>query len=218
MQMQKITVLVAVGNPVLQAGLCSLLQEDPGLDIISRLGDSQQAIIVTKQLIPKVVIIDAGLPKTGGMKVCEQIKAACPTTAIIVLCMQPCESEMFTFIRAGAAGYLSLNTAPRELLSAIYSICSGEAVIDLETIRKTFEHIGASKDRTEALGLLHSREVEILKLAADGFSNKRIATRLGISERTVQSHMVHIFAKLQVGSRTEAVVKGLQEGWLTLTT
>jgi len=195
--------------------LCSLLEKAADIDIVARVADGEEAIRLAKQLTPHVAIIDVALSDIDVTKACERIKVVCPTTAILILCTRADESQMLACLKGGAAGYLPSDTDPHDLISAIYTIRSGEAVVDLETIRMAVRHIGVLQDETKAPELLQRREVEVLKLAAEGFSNKQIAAKLGISERTVQSHMVHIFTKLGVASRTEAVLQALRKGWLT---
>jgi DNA-binding NarL/FixJ family response regulator len=122
---------------------------------------------------------------------------------------------MLASLRAGAAGYV-VKTAPiGDLINAIRMVNTGEAVFDMKVISNLLSHIATEEGKTrKGLARLQSRELEVLKLAAKGMSNNQIATELVISKRTVQTHMVNIFKKLEVGSRTEAVLRALREGWL----
>ncbi len=120
-------------------------------------------------------------------------------------------------LRAGAAGYILKSVPITELINAIRMAHAGEAVFDLKAITKVLHRWGAYPGEAKAgLGELHTRELEVLKRAAKGVSNRAISGELGISERTVQTHLVNIFKKLGVGSRTEAVLRALREGWLTV--
>ena len=120
-------------------------------------------------------------------------------------------------LEAGAAGYLLKNVSLRDLISAVRSVHAGKGVFDLKATSKILRRLAPGKgEERRGLGELHRRELEVLKLAGKGMSNKEIAAELSISERTVQTHLTNIFRKLEVGSRTEAVLHGLKEGWFTL--
>ena len=215
--MKKIRVLVADDHPTFREGLCHFLENEKDMEVVARPTDGEETVRLAKELLPDVAIIDVAMPKLNGIEAARQIKAANPTTAILMVSAYAYESYLLASVRVGAAGYL-LKTAPvSELISAVRSVISGEAVFDLKGISKILGRL-ATEPGAESKGLegLHDREVQILKIAAKGQSNKHIAEKLGISERTVQTHMFHIFKKLEVGSRTEAVLRALREGWLTL--
>ncbi len=215
--MNKIKVLVADDHPTFREGLCHFLTEEKDMEVVAKAADGEETVRLAKQLLPDVAIIDVAMPKLNGIEAARQIKAACPTTAIFMVSAYGYESYLLASVRAGAAGYLLKNAPVGELISAVRSVRSGEAVFDLKAIGKILARVATEEGgERKGLGRLHQRELQILKIAAKGLSNKHIAEQLGIGERTVQTHMFNIFRKLEVGSRTEAVLHALREGWLTL--
>lgn len=215
--MKKIRVLVADDHPVFQEGLCRLLEAENDIEVVAKAATSEETVRLAKDLMPDVAIIDVAMPSFNGIEAARQIKGACPTICILMLSAFGYESYLLASLRAGAAGYLLKTTPPRELVSAVRSVDTGEAVFNMKAISKTLRHLTAEEsEQKKGAGELHHRELEVLKLAAKGMSNAKIATELCISDRTVQTHMFNIFGKLTVGSRTEAVLRALREGWLTL--
>ena len=215
--MEKIRILIADDHPAFREGLCRLLEGEEDLECVCKPSDGEEAVSLAKELLPDVAIIDVAMPKLNGIEAAKQIKAACPNTAILMVSAFGYESYILASLRAGAAGYLLKTTPLRELTNAIRSVHTGEAVFDLKAASKILRRLTAEKGKEkEGLEELHRRELEVLKLAAKGISNKEIASKLTISERTVQTHLVNIFRKLGVSSRTEAVLHALKKGWLTL--
>jgi len=214
---EKIRVLIADDHPVFREGLCQLLEREEDLECVAKTADGVEAVRLAKELLPDVAVIDVAMPRLNGIEAARQIKASCPATAILMVSAFGYESYVLASLRAGAAGYLLKSAAPRELANAVRSANAGEAVFDLKAAGKILARLAAEKgEEQRELEELQPRELEVLKLAAKGMTNKEIAEELFISERTVQSHLVNIFRKLDVGSRTEAVLHALREGWLTL--
>jgi NarL family two-component system response regulator LiaR len=224
MDMGRIRILVATDDEIFQEGLCRFLEDEEDLECVARAANGEDAIRLAKELMPDVAIIDVGMPLlnptaevTHAAEVASQIKAAHPAIVMLMVSAYGFQPTMLASLEAGASGYLLKKTSAQELISAVRSLYSGKAVFDLEDISKLIGHLGANKGVTiGGIAPLRSREVEVLRVAAKGASNKAIASELGISERTVQTHMVNIFRKLEVSSRTEAVLRALREGWLTL--
>lgn len=215
--MEKIKVLVADAHPVFRDGLCRLLEDEDDLEIVARAADGEEAIRLAKELLPDVAILDVAMPGLNGIEAATQIKAVCPNIGILMMSAYNYESYMIASLRAGAAGYLLKNVSLRDLINAIRLVHAGEGVFDLKAASRILSRVAGEKweDRRGLEGL-GRREVEVLKLAAKGISNKEIAAELVISERTVQTHLVNIFRKLRVNSRTGAVFTALKEGWLTV--
>ena len=215
--METIKVLVADDHPAFREGLCHFLENEKGLEVVAKATDGEEAIRLSKELLPDVAIIDVAMPKVNGIEAARQIKAACPATAILMLSAYGYESYLLTSLRLGVAGYVLKDAPVSELISTVRLVHIGEAVFDLKAISKVLDHLGTDgAGARRGLGEIHPRELQVLKSAAKGISNKAIAEELHISERTVQTHMVSIFRKLKVGSRTEAVLHALREGWLNL--
>lgn len=222
--MKKIKIMVATDDACFQEGLCQFITEEDDLECVAKTISGDDTIKLTEELCPDVVIIDLDIPLHSSstdighaVEVAKQIKAAHPSTAILMVSACGYQQSLFASLQSGVAGYLLKKTAPREFISAVHSLCSGEAVFDLEAITKLIGSLAANKGKEmKAIARLRPREMELLRVAAKGVTNKEIASELGISQRTVQTHLVNIFRKMECGSRTEAVLHALREGWLSL--
>lgn len=213
--MNKITVMIVDDHPPFSQGLSRLLADEADLEVVANSSDGEEAVKLTTQLHPDVAIIDVAMPKMSGIEVARQINAICPSTAILMLSAYDYESYLLHSLQAGARGYL-LKTSPlRELISAVRLVHSGQVVFTSKAANGFLNRLAIDNGK-ERLGGLHNRELQVLRLVAQGKANKEIARELVISDRTVQTHLVAIFRKLAVGSRTEAVARALREGWLTL--
>jgi DNA-binding NarL/FixJ family response regulator len=170
---------------------------------------------LSARLKPDVAVIDIALPKINAIDATKQLKIVSPETAVLVVSSFDSQTFALSSLRAGAAGFLTKDTPTQDLIKAIRLIHAGDGIIERsagETIARNF-----SADRESRQGLdLYPRELEVLKLTAKGLRNKEIARDLTISERTVQAHLSNIFSKLEVASRTEAVLKALKSGWLDI--
>lgn len=215
--MDKIKVLVADDHPTFREGLCRLLQDEKDLEVVASSGDGESAVEEAKKHLPDVAIIDISMPKLNGIDAAKQIKEVSPNTAILMVSAYSYPSYVLAALRGGAAGYLLKDTPLQEIINAIRMVHNGEAVFDLKATGKILRRLATDKvDKQKGAEELQPRELEVLNLAAKGVGNKEIASKLSISERTVQTHLVNIFRKLRVSSRTEAVLYALKEGWLTL--
>ena len=218
--MRKIRILIADDHAVVREGTRRILEQEPDMEVVGEAGDGEEAVNLATSLKPDVAIVDVSMPKMDGIEATRRIKAACPSINVLILSAYDDDQFIFSLLEAGAAGYLLKSIRSRELLDAIRAVYSGESVLHPSIARKVLNRFVSTSDRPteskEPLGMLSDREMEVLKLAAKGFSNQDIAEKLCLSIRTVQGHLGHIFNKLQVGSRTEAVVRALKEGWVTL--
>lgn len=162
--------------------------------------------------------MDVAMPKLNGIEATRQIKAISPSTAVLALTAYDHDQYVFALLEAGAAGYLLKDVSTTDLVEAIRAVYAGESVLHPAIARKVINYFARRTDKAgEApLDQLTEREMEVLKLAARGITNREIASELVISIRTVQVHLSNIFGKLGVGSRTEAVVYALRKGLLTL--
>ncbi|MBN2098497.1 MAG: response regulator transcription factor, partial [Dehalococcoidia bacterium] len=162
---------------------------------------------------------DIAMPKLDGIEATKQIKERCPSVTILILSAYDDDQFIFSLLEAGAAGYLLKSVRSRELVDAVRAVHAGESVLHPSIAKKVlnrFVSTGGKPEAAKPADVLSDREKEILRLATKGLSNAEIAKELYLSVRTVQGHLGHIFNKLQVGSRTEAVVRALKEGWVTL--
>ena len=215
--MEKIRLLIADDHPTFLEGLSRLLQDEEDMECIAKSADGIEAVKLAKQLQPDVAIIDVSMPNLNGIEAAKQIRAACPTTTILMISAFDYQSYILASLRAGAAGYVSKNMPLYELVSAIRLVHNGGSVLDFKATGKIVRYLGTSENsnRTD-FEHLQTRELEVLRLLAKGMSNKDVAAELYISERTVQTHLVNIFRKLGVSSRTQAVLDALKKGWITI--
>jgi len=215
--MDKIRLLIADDHPAFREGLSRLLDDEGDMECIAKPYDGMEAVRLAKELQPDVAIIDVTMPNLNGIEAAKRIKAACPAVAILMVSAFDYESYILASLQAGASGYMSKNTPLRELVSAVRLVYKGESVLDTKATEKVVRRLvtGDNSHKTD-VERLHPRELEILKLAAKGMSNKKIADELIISERTVQTHLVNVFRRMGASSRTQAVLHALKKGWITL--
>jgi two-component system, NarL family, response regulator LiaR len=215
----KIKVLIADDHAVVREGTRRILEQEPDMEVVGEAGDGEEAVNLATDLKPDVAIIDIAMPKMDGIEATKRIKAAWPSINVLILSAYDDDQFIFSLLEAGAAGYLLKSIRSRELIDAIRAVYSGESVLHPSIARKVLNRFVSTSGKPEGQepsGVLSDREMEVLKLAARGLSNQDIAEKLCLSIRTVQGHLGHIFNKLQVGSRTEAVVRALKEGWVAL--
>jgi DNA-binding NarL/FixJ family response regulator len=163
--------------------------------------------------------VDIAMPRLNGIEATKQIKAISPNTAVLILTAYDYDQYVFALLEAGAAGYLLKDVRGQEVIEAVRAVRAGESVLHPVVARKALDHfVHHSMDGSKTPGIspLTDRELEVLRLAAKGLGNKDIARELDLSVRTVQAHLGNIFNKLQVVSRTEAVITGLKNGLLSL--
>ena len=216
--MDRISVLVADDHDIVREGTRRVLENEEDIAVVGEARDGEEAVEQAKRLKPDVVVMDIAMPKLNGIEATKQIKALVPATAILILTIYDNDQYIFSLLEAGAAGYLLKSIHSSALVEAIRSVYAGESVLHPAITRKVLHRFIPSNGNghTQVEDLLSQRELEVIKLAARGLSNKEIAEQLFLSVRTVQGHLNHIFNKLNVGSRTEAILRGLSEGWLSL--
>ena len=214
--MEKIRVLIADDHPLFREGLCRLFQDEEGLECIAMAEDGEEAVKLTQELRPDVAILDVNMPKLTGIDAARQIKQTCPKTAVLMLSAYKYNHYVITSIQAGVDGYLLKNTPRSELIESIRMIHSGKGIFNIEAISKILRRLTSGTDSAESgPNELRKRELEVLKLTARGMSNKQISSELNITDNTVGTHLVNIFRKLRVESRTEAALYALKEGLIS---
>jgi DNA-binding NarL/FixJ family response regulator len=215
---KNVRVLLAEDHVITRQGIRRVLEDEPGIDVVGEAGDGEEAVQLATETHPDVVIMDIAMPKLNGIEATRRIKAVHPTTAVLILSAYDDDEYVFGLLEAGAAGYLLKTVAGDELVRAVRSVFNGEPVLDPAVAKKVIARVTShgrvrepSKEET-----LSQREMEVLRLAAEGLGNKDISARLHLSRRTVEGTLRAVFNKLGVGSRVEAILYGLRRGWFKL--
>jgi two-component system, NarL family, response regulator LiaR len=212
-----IRIVIAEDHAFVQEGTRRLLDMEPDMHVIGVAPDGVEAIEIVERLDPTLVLMDISMPRMDGIEATRRIRAMKPELPILILSAYDDDQYVFALVEAGAAGYLLKDIRREELVDAIRSVSRGESVLHPTIARKVMQRFGGYRgDQQSATDTLTEREVEVLRLAAGGAGNDAIALELGVSARTVQSHLSNVFAKLGVGSRTQAVIAALRQGLIRL--
>jgi len=216
--MAKIKILLAEAHILVREGTRALIQREADMEVIGEAGDGNQAVKMTGKLRPDIVIMDIVMPNLNGIEATKQIKARYPDTAILILTAYDDEHHIFASLDAKASGYLLKTARGQELISTIRAICSGESVLQPSIARKVIERYNAAtKPGSKGMtGPLTKKEMDVLRLAARGKKNKEIAEELNLKVQTVRSRLKKTFKKLNVSSRTEAVMYAMKKGWISI--
>ena len=207
-----IRVLIADDHPVVRRGLRTLLTSEPGLEPVGEATDGAEAVLLARSLQPDVILLDMVMPRKNGLEAIIEIKRENPEARILVLTSFAEDEKVFPAIKAGALGYLLKDSSPEELLEAIRNVYQGQSSLHPTIARKLINELKRPSELTPAQTILTDREVEVLKLVAQGFTNQEIADRLTLSEWTVRTHMRNILDKLHLANRTQAALYALKEG------
>jgi len=215
----KITILLADDHPLFRQSIRSVLDEERDFQIVGEVGDGEEAVRLANELQPDVVLMDITMPKLDGLEATRRIKASHPDMAVLVLTIHSDDQHIIGILEAGAAGYLTKSVFGEEVVQSVRGVVAGEMVLSPSIGQRLLKQAARYPTKSvplEAGERLSARELEIIKLAARGMSNKSIAADLGLTVRTVKGHLANVFSKLNVGSRTEAVIVGLRVGFLSI--
>jgi DNA-binding NarL/FixJ family response regulator len=219
-----ISVLLADDQPLLRRGFRMILEAEQGLTVAGEAGDGAEAVELARRVRPDVVLMDIRMPGTDGIEATRRITAAEPGVRVLVLTTFDLDEYAFGALRAGASGFLLKDVRPHELVAAIRTVASGDAVVSPRVTRRLLEEYaqqlpvagadaGADQaNRYPALSSLTEREREVLAVVAQGLSNTEIAASLFVSETTVKSHVGRILAKLGLRDRVQIVVLAYESG------
>lgn len=209
-----ISVLLADDHAMVRAGIRQFLERAGDIQVISEADDGIMAQELIREQPPDIAVLDIQMPKASGIEVTRWVRANYPEVGVLILTAYDDDPYVLAVLQAGANGYVLKTASPRELIQAVRDVHMGKSVLDPAITKKLLLQLSHQKE-TIGLERLTERELEVLSLAAKGFTNKAIGLQLGISDRTVQGHMAHIFNKLQASSRTEAVMRGVSLGLIS---
>ena len=213
------TVTLVDDHPVVHSALKYELEKEDDFKVIAEASDGEEAVKVVTELKPDLVVMDIGLPKLNGIEATRQIKTACLDTIVLVLTIFDDVEHILGILESGADGYLTKNVLVEDIIKSMRSAVAGEVVLSPQVFKQVLKY--SLRHVTKSMKLdtgvkLTIRELEIIRLVARGMSNKQIAEDLNLGTRTVKSHLVDIFHKLDVFSRTEAVIIALRIGLLKI--
>lgn len=219
--MEKIKVLIADDHRVVREGLSAILKTKDEIEVVGEAKDGQEAVEKARALVPDVILMDVSMPRMGGVEATRVIKRELPHIGIVALTMYEEQQYIFDLVRAGATGYLLKDTDSAQIVSAIKAIYRGESLIHPSVASKILAEFsllsqGKGRKRPWADHDLTEREITVLRLVADGKTNKEIANNLDLSEKTVKNHVRNIFHKLQVYDRTQAAILAIRKGIIDL--
>lgn len=212
----KIRVILADDHAVVRKGIREFLEAEDDIVVVAEATDGSEALDLVVRHEPDVAVLDVQMPGVGGIEATRRIKAERPGVRVLILTAYDEDPYIFALLQAGASGYILKTAGSRELAEAVRAVHRGEPALDPSVARKVVQQLtsGRPSGAQEAVEALTERELEVLRLAAEGMTNKGIGQALDISDRTVQGHLANIYGKLDAGSRTEAVTKALKLGWI----
>jgi DNA-binding NarL/FixJ family response regulator len=209
-----IRTLLVDDHLLLRQGTRALLDADRDIEIVAETGSGAEALELARRLRPDVVVLDIRLQDVSGVEVARALRADLPEIKVLILSAYHTEQYVRGLFAVGVHGYLLKSASGSELISAVHAVMRGETALDAEVSAQVSD--GRIRSGIGAVETLSEREREVLQLVADGASNKEIAARLGLSIRTVETHVSNAMAKLGARSRTEALSRGVERGVITL--
>ncbi|WP_410790408.1 response regulator [Kribbella sp. C-35] len=207
-----IRIVVADDHPMVRDGLRTLFDAYADTELVAEAGTGREAIRAAVTECPDVLIMDLGMPDVDGFAATAEIGQVAPDVAVLVLTMSDDDRTVFAAMRAGARGYLVKGATKEEIIRAVTSVAAGEAIFGPDVARRVLSYFSAPRPEHEPFPQLTPRERGVLDLLAQGLSNTAIATRLGLSLKTVNNNTSSIFAKLRVAGRSEAIIRAREAG------
>jgi two-component system NarL family response regulator len=215
-----IRVMIADDHALFRQGLRIVLDAEPDLEVVAEASDGEEAIARATDAIPDIILMDVRMPKVSGIEAAARLKQELPASKVVMLTVSDEEQDLFEAIKAGASGYLLKEIEPAEVARAIRHIQAGQSLLSPSMASKLLTEFATMTKRTDerayAPPRLTDREMEVLKLVAQGMSNREIAKNLFISENTVKNHIRNILEKLHLHSRMEAVIYAVREKLLEI--
>lgn len=210
---EPITVLLVDDHEMVRRGVRAFLETQPDITVIAEAGSGEEAVRLAAEHAPDVALMDLIMPGMDGVEATRSLTASSPRTSVVMLTSYHDDEHIFPAIRAGALSYVLKAVGPEELADAVRKAAAGEAVLHPRVAARVVRELhGARRDEPNAFRDLSDRELEVLKLIAEGLSNAEIASRLYVSEKTVKSHVSNILGKLHLADRTQAAVFAWRQG------
>ncbi len=210
----KIRVLLADDHHIVRAGIRQLLEDARDLEVIAEAGDGEEAETLIEKQKPDVAVLDIQMPKASGIEVTRWVRSHYPEVGVLILTAYNDDPYVMAVLQAGANGYVLKTAKADELIQAVRDVHEGKSALDPAITRKLMSSLFKQSEHVTSEPLT-DRELDVLRLAAKGYTNKAIGMQLTISDRTVQGHLAHIFDKMQATSRTEAVMRAVSLGWIS---
>src|SRR5512139_1599605 len=210
----KIRILLADDHHLVRSGIHQLLESAGDMEVIAEASDGEEAQTLIQEHKPDVAVLDIQMPKATGIEVTRWVRANLPEVGVLILTAYNDDPYVMAVLQAGANGYVLKTAGADELIHAVRGVNEGRSALDPAITAKLMQNIFKQPDKAPKEPLT-DREFDVLRMAAKGFTNKAIGVQLGISDRTVQGHLAHIFDKLQASSRTEAVMRAVSLGWIS---
>jgi DNA-binding NarL/FixJ family response regulator len=213
-----IRVILADDHAVVRKGIREFLEEAGDVEVVAEADDGAQALRLIEEHRPDVAVLDIRMPTMTGVEAARQVKHRFPQVRVLILTAYDDDPYVFALLQAGADGYVLKTASGDELVRAVRTVHRGESALSPEIATKVVRQAvsGRPEGAADQIETLTERELDVLRLAARGFTNRAIGHELGISHRTVQGHLQSVYGKLDVNSRTEAVTEALRRGWIVI--
>ena len=216
--MPMIRVVLADDHAVVRKGIREFLEKAGDIHVVAEAADGEEALALVAEHQPDVLVLDIQMPRLSGVEVTRRVAAQHPSVRILALTAYDDDPYVFALLKTGATGYILKTADSDELVRAVRAVAVGRSALAPEVAQKVVQQLagGARTLGDEVVQELSERELQVLRLAGKGLTNRAIGLQLAISDRTVQGHLANIYSKLHVSTRTEAVLKAVRLGWLAL--
>ena len=210
----KIRVLLADDHVIVREGIRRLLESAKDIEVVAEAGDGEEAQSLVQKHLPDVAVLDIQMPKASGIEVTRWLRAHLPQVGVLILTAYNDDPYVMAVLQAGANGYVLKTANSDDLIQAVRDVNEGKSALDPSITKKLMSNLFRQADQ-KPIEPLTDRELDVIRMAAKGYTNKAIGIQLNISDRTVQGHLAHIFDKMQATSRTEAVMRAVSLGWIS---
>jgi DNA-binding NarL/FixJ family response regulator len=219
MAVDRVRVVLADDHALVRQGVRRFLEESDEVTVVAEAEDGERALELVAEHNPDMAIVDIRMPKLSGVDLARRIRAEHPQVKVLVLTAYDDDPYVFALLQAGVDGYVLKTSDSTQLIEAVRQIMRGEPALDPGVVKRLMERAASGRLKLEDDAVVErptDRELEVVRLAGRGLTNRAIGQELGISDRTVQSHLARVYEKLHVSTRTEAALKAVQEGWIAV--